>query len=467
MDFNMKKLASDAGIFFTRAVQFTEEKFGQAEKTELDAHFENLLARADSTKNWTEKILRQTEVLLQPNPSARVEEFLYEKLDRKVPSRVTNGELLAQYMAEAASELGPTTPYGKTLIKVAEAEKRLGAAERDFIHTASINFLTPLRNFLEGDWKTISKERRLLQNRRLDLDACKARLKKAKAAEAKATLWNDEVDKAEQELRVAQTEFDRQAEVTRLLLEGISSTHVNHLRCLHEFVESQTTYYAQCYRHMLDLQKQLGSSQGAIFPGTFVGTTEPASPPLSSTSPTTTAATMPVGPSGLAWPLLGRPLSAWKRWLLPPAAPGRPGCSTTTRRPTAVSWPCWLTSSSLSTACPAWTPTGSLAREATRRARSLSPTWNCSAKRASSWACPFWPGQERTGATPPLVSSVGDPAAQGGESYPTPSRPRASGCEGPQRLNDPGPSPSPASDLVPEPPQPACVPERPSLAGSC
>ncbi|XP_012495237.1 PREDICTED: endophilin-B2 isoform X3 [Propithecus coquereli] len=297
MDFNMKKLASDAGIFFTRAVQFTEEKFGQAEKTELDAHFENLLARADSTKNWTEKILRQTEVLLQPNPSARVEEFLYEKLDRKVPSRVTNGELLAQYMAEAASELGPTTPYGKTLIKVSEAEKRLGAAERDFIHTASVSFLTPLRNFLEGDWKTISKERRLLQNRRLDLDACKARLKRAKAAEAKATLWNDEVDKAEQELRVAQTEFDRQAEVTRLLLEGISSTHVNHLRCLHEFVKSQTTYYAQCYRHMLDLQKQLGSSQGAIFPGTFVGTTEPASPPLSSTSPTTTAATMPVVPS--------------------------------------------------------------------------------------------------------------------------------------------------------------------------
>ncbi|XP_036272140.1 endophilin-B2 isoform X10 [Pipistrellus kuhlii] len=333
MDFNMKKLASDAGIFFTRAVQFTEEKFGQAEKTELDANFENLLARADSTKNWTEKILRQTEVLLQPNPSARVEEFLYEKLDRKVPSRVTNGELLAQYMAEAASELGPTTPYGKTLIKVSEAEKRLGAAERDFIHAASINFLTPLRNFLEGDWKTISKERRLLQNRRLDLDVCKARLKKAKAAEAKAAcegdtvpdfqetrprnyilsasasaLWNDEVDKSEQELRVAQTEFDRQAEVTRLLLEGISSTHVNHLRCLHEFVESQTTYYAQCYRHMLDLQKQLGSS-------------------------------------------------------------------------------------SRSTACLAWTLTGSSAREATRRARSLSPIWNCSAKQPlPAPACPAWAG---------------------------------------------------------------------------
>ncbi|XP_014798473.1 PREDICTED: endophilin-B2 isoform X2 [Calidris pugnax] len=319
MDFNVKKLASDAGVFFSRAMQFTEEKLGQAEKTELDAHFENLLARADCTKNWTEKILRQTEVLLQPNPSARVEEFLYEKLDRKVPSRVTNGELLAQYMTEAANDFGPGTPYGKTLIKVGETQRRLGAAERDFIHSASLNFLTPLRNFLEGDWRTISKERRILQNRRLDLDACKARLKKAKAAEAKAAavpdfqetrprnyvlsasasaLWSDEVEKAEHELRLTQTEFDRQAEVTRLLLEGISSTHVNHLRCLHEFVESQTNYYAQCYQYMLELQKQLGSSKGEIFSGTFVGNTESTSPPAAATSPPAVgAATLPAVPT--------------------------------------------------------------------------------------------------------------------------------------------------------------------------
>ncbi|XP_017601019.1 PREDICTED: endophilin-B2 isoform X3 [Corvus brachyrhynchos] len=298
-------------------LQFTEEKLGQAEKTELDAHFENLLARADCTKNWTEKILRQTEVLLQPNPSARVEEFLYEKLDRKVPSRVTNGELLAQYMTEAANDFGPGTPYGKTLIKVGETQRRLGAAEREFIHSASINFLTPLRNFLEGDWRTISKERRILQNRRLDLDACKARLKKAKAAEAKAAcegdavpdfqetrprnyvlsasasaLWSDEVEKAEHELRLTQTEFDRQAEVTRLLLEGISSTHVNHLRCLHEFVESQTNYYAQCYQFMLDLQKQLGR-----FSGTFVGNAESASPAAATSPPAVAAATLPAVPT--------------------------------------------------------------------------------------------------------------------------------------------------------------------------
>uniref|UniRef100_A0A3B4DHU7 Endophilin-B1 n=1 Tax=Pygocentrus nattereri TaxID=42514 RepID=A0A3B4DHU7_PYGNA len=272
MDFSVKKLASDAGVFFSRAVQYTEEKLGQAEKTELDAHFEGLLARADCTKNWTEKIYRQTEVLLQPNPSARIEEFLYEKLDRKVPYRATNGEILGQYMLEAAKEFGPGTPYGSTLIQVGDCQRRLGGAEREFLQTSSISFLTPLRNFLEGDWRTITKERRLLENRRLDLDACKARLKKAKAAEAKAAVSSFVFPvlcffsqffsllfslSAEQELRVAQTEFDRQAEVTRLLLEGISSTHVNHLRCLHEFVEAQATYYSQCHHFMQELQKEL------------------------------------------------------------------------------------------------------------------------------------------------------------------------------------------------------------------
>ncbi|XP_038130464.1 endophilin-B2-like isoform X2 [Cyprinodon tularosa] len=287
MDFNVKKLASDAGVFFTRAVQFTEEKLGQAEKTELDPHLENLITKGDATKNWTEKILRQTEVLLQPNPSARIEEFIYDKLDRKLPSRTTNAELLGQHMLDAAKEFGAETPYGSTLITVGEYQKKLGGAEREFLHTSAVTFLSPLRNFLEGDWRTISKERRLLENRRLDLDICKARVKKAKQAEAKAAatpdfqetrprnyvlsasasaLLSEEVDKAEHELRVAQTEFDRQAEVTRLLLEGISSTHLNHLRCLQDFAEAQATYYAQCHHYMQDLQRELnrcGNSSGA------------------------------------------------------------------------------------------------------------------------------------------------------------------------------------------------------------
>uniref|UniRef100_A0A8C1ACU1 Endophilin-B1 n=1 Tax=Cyprinus carpio carpio TaxID=630221 RepID=A0A8C1ACU1_CYPCA len=305
MEFNVRRLAADAGTFLSRAVQFTEEKFGQAEKTELDAHLETLLSRVESTKHWTEKIMKQTEVLLQPNPNVRMEEFLYEMLDKKVPMRANNHELLGECMIDSGHEFGPGTAYGSTLIKCGETEKLLGSAEKEFIQSSAINFLTPFRNFIEGDFKTILKERKLLQNKRLDLDAAKNRLKKARVADARSALCAEEVQQAEIELRIAQSEFDRQAEITRLLLEGISSTHAHHLRCLNDFVDAQAAYYAQCYQYMVNLQKQLGS-QNAIFPSTFSNNNQPAGSSSASISVPTAqpAASLPAPPPSQASPAL-------------------------------------------------------------------------------------------------------------------------------------------------------------------
>ncbi|XP_016090936.1 endophilin-B1b isoform X4 [Sinocyclocheilus grahami] len=297
MEFNVRRLAADAGTFLSRAVQFTEEKFGQAEKTELDAHLDTLLSWAESTKHWTEKIMKQTEVLLQPNPNVRVEEFLYEMLDKKVPMRANNHELLGECMIDSGHEFGPGTAYGSALIKCGETEKLLGSAEKELIQSSAINFLTPFRNFIEGDFKTILKERKLLQNKRLDLDAAKNRLKKARVADARSA--------AETELRIAQSEFDRQAEITRLLLEGISSTHAHHLRCLNDFVDAQAIYYAQCYQYMVSLQKQLGS-ENAIFPSTFSNNNQQAGSSSASISVPTAqpAASLPAPPPSQASPAL-------------------------------------------------------------------------------------------------------------------------------------------------------------------
>lgn len=41
------------------------------------------------------------------------------------------------------------------MIKCGEAEKQIGGAGRELIQGAAINFLTPFKNFLEGDFKTI------------------------------------------------------------------------------------------------------------------------------------------------------------------------------------------------------------------------------------------------------------------------------------------------------------------------
>lgn len=287
MDFNVGRLAADAGSLFSRAVQYTEEILGQAERTELDAHLENLLNKAEATRQWTEKIMKQTEVVLQPNPNIRLEEFLYKALEKMPTVRPNNLELLGQCMVDAGHEFGPGTPYGTALIRCGEAEKQLGLAERESVQSASINFITPLNDFIEGDSKTIIRESKVLQSKRLDLDAAKSRLKRAKEADARSAslnstpplgeeyvahfsymlsflhvkwmkMWTEEVSQAETEVLLSQTEFDRQAEITRLLLEGLSNTHTHHLRCLTDFVDTQTNYYAQCHHSMVNLKKQMG-----------------------------------------------------------------------------------------------------------------------------------------------------------------------------------------------------------------
>lgn len=277
MDFNLKKIASDASGFFSRAKQLTEETFLNAEKTELDAHFESLLQRADMTEIHTRRLLSAMESYLQPNPALRVEGIFYEKLDLrketnrlsnldmrkegnrpttiemlKANMRLNNLELLAQAMNGAGNEFGAGTPYGSALLKMAQAEFRIAAAERDFINGCASNTLLPIRRFIEGDMKTIQRERKVLHTKRLDLDAAKSRLRKAKSVEAQGN--------AEADLRVAQAEFDKQAEITKLLLEGIQTAHNNQLKCLRDFVESQMSFYAQSHQHMADLLRELSGA---------------------------------------------------------------------------------------------------------------------------------------------------------------------------------------------------------------
>ncbi|KAF5269332.1 hypothetical protein FQR65_LT02634 [Abscondita terminalis] len=251
MDFNVKKIVKDAGAAISRVVQYTEEKLGTSEKTELDGHFENLWNRADITKTCTEKIVRNTEAILVPNPGNRIEDFIFDKIEKKRPSRLSNLEYLGLDMIEAGNEFGPGTAYGSALIKVGQAEQKLGQTERDFIGSAGLCYTQPLQKFLEGEMKTIIKEKGLLEIKRLDLDACKNRVRKARSLLGTQT--------AERDLRIAQSEFDRQAEITKLLLEGIGSSHAAHLRYLYQFVETQAKYYAQCQSTMVELQQELAS----------------------------------------------------------------------------------------------------------------------------------------------------------------------------------------------------------------
>uniref|UniRef100_A0A3P9P5Q2 Endophilin-B1-like n=1 Tax=Poecilia reticulata TaxID=8081 RepID=A0A3P9P5Q2_POERE len=269
---DLTRLAVDAGQFINRAVQYTGESLGQADKTGLDPGLEGLLAQADATKTWTDSIISQTEVLLQPSLGARLEDRLYEHLEWSAPPRPRAHELLGDQMTQAGLEVGSNTPYGTALIRFGEAQKQLGEAERKFAECTNIHFLTPLKSFTEGEYRAIQNERKMLVNKRLDLDVAKTRLRKAHEADREARPDKKKMKhksctmpsngsclcaKAEMELRICQSLFDRQSEITRRALEGISSTHIDHMRSLADFVDGQASFFAQGNQHAQELQRQM------------------------------------------------------------------------------------------------------------------------------------------------------------------------------------------------------------------
>uniref|UniRef100_A0A3Q2EE10 Endophilin-B1-like n=1 Tax=Cyprinodon variegatus TaxID=28743 RepID=A0A3Q2EE10_CYPVA len=259
---DLTRLAVDAGQFINRAVQYTGEILGHTGRTELDPELETLLARADATKTWTDSIISQTEVLLQPSLGARLEDRLYEHLEWNAPTRPRAHEVLGEQMTQAGLEIGSNTPYGTALLRCGETQKQLGEAERKFAECTNIHFLTPLKSFTEGEYKVIQSERKMLLNKRLDLDIAKTRLRKAHEADREARvsggfIWAQEISQAEMELRICQSLFDRQSEIMSRSLAGIGNTHTNHMRSLTDFVDGQAAFFAQCNQHAQELQSQL------------------------------------------------------------------------------------------------------------------------------------------------------------------------------------------------------------------
>ncbi|XP_046920420.2 SH3 domain containing GRB2 like, endophilin-B isoform X2 [Dermatophagoides farinae] len=259
MDFStksLKNLVSDVTTVFTRAKQYAEETIGTAERTELDSEYEQLAERADCYRQWTERIVSKLEAVIQPNPNMRYGEMLIERtmgsnteLIKSRDNRLRNLDYLGNDMIDAGIAFGPSTLYGSALVKVGKHQTELGQAEKDFVQNAYRTIIIPLRKFLDEDMKTIAKERKVLETKRLDLDVAKNRLRKAKS--------QDSQNNAERDLKHCQEEFDRQIEITKLLLEGITSAQANHVRCLNDFAQCQIEYYHQCFRHMANLQREI------------------------------------------------------------------------------------------------------------------------------------------------------------------------------------------------------------------
>ncbi|CAF3014198.1 unnamed protein product [Rotaria socialis] len=257
MNFNLKA----AGTLLSRAKQFTEEKLGQAtDRTEYDDNFDHLLLDADRAKAWTERLISNVSIFLQPNPNERLEDFILTKFDQKT-NKQNIVEQLGQCMVEAGNDFGSSTQYGSTLIKCGQTHQKLGHIYKDFIQSSVMGYMQPLKSFLEGEMKSITKERRTLEMRRLDLDAARSKQKKSKMLSRNNNTPVAMADSSDADVRHAQAEFERQYHITRLTLDGLPNAQNHHLSCLFDLIESELQYHQKSVQILEEFHKKIGLSK--------------------------------------------------------------------------------------------------------------------------------------------------------------------------------------------------------------
>lgn len=265
-DVSEVNIQDEATTVFSRAKQFTEEKLGRTERTEYDLDFQELEKKTDLTRSYTEKIKNNTAAVIVPNPAVRAEIMFNDnvpmnKLGLK-REQMTNHEYLGADMIEAGNEFGPDTQYGSALIRVGQAEKRLGELEKEYIKSTNEGLIMPLTSFLDDEMKNVMKERKVLENKRLDLDACKSKVKKSRKDimeqrpddpyDARAALHQ-----AEDELQQCQVEFTNQVEVAQKSMKALSHIQEDHLKHLTAFIQAQEEYYANGHKVMQELYRDL------------------------------------------------------------------------------------------------------------------------------------------------------------------------------------------------------------------
>jgi len=259
-------IQDEATTVFSRAKQFTEEKLGRTERTEYELDYQELEKKTDLTKSYTEKIKNNTAAVIVPNPAVRAEIMFNDnvpmnKLGLK-REQLTNHEYLGSDMIEAGNEFGPDTQYGSALIRVGQAEKRLGELEKEYIKSTNEGLIIPLTSFLDGEMRDVTKERKVLENKRLDLDASKSKVKKSRK-EIMEQRADDHYDaraalhQAEDELQQCQVDFANQVEVAQTRMTELSHIQVDHLQHLTAFVQAQEEYYANGHKVMQELYKDL------------------------------------------------------------------------------------------------------------------------------------------------------------------------------------------------------------------
>jgi len=253
---SLKDMAGTVGSMsikgFDRAKQFSQEKMGNAVKTELDQDFIALSARVEETRSCVSKTSTAARNFLQPNAAARLEDMFNETVTGKgsnIDKRQTYSELMGHIMKTSGQQIGDSIKCGPSFVEVGETFQKLGMLEREYIRDVYNNFFKPFSNHLQVEYSNITAEKRRLDLARLDLDAAKSKVRGARTPEA--------MQQNEQKVRECQAAFDRQYEQTKILLTEADRKSDEFTCHLEEFIRSQMNYHEQAHKMLSETHANL------------------------------------------------------------------------------------------------------------------------------------------------------------------------------------------------------------------
>jgi endophilin-B len=236
---------------FNRAKQMAAENISGV-KTEYDEDLKQLFVQLTKTKTWSEKFISKAEDVIQPNPALRAENVFNDAFDIKKPEAMTVTESLGMALENGAAELAGDDRYEQHLKLMGLAERHLGGAQRKFAREIQDRYVAPFKLYLHNEVAEALKEKKSLDNKRLDLDVAK---NKAKAAKKPA-----EVETANKELMAAEEDFQRQVDYVKVLFKKAIDAHrVKHADWLMEFQEAQSQLFKESTTIMEELTQQLNA----------------------------------------------------------------------------------------------------------------------------------------------------------------------------------------------------------------
>jgi len=242
-----RQFAHFVKVGYNRARQVTGEKLGTVQRTDYDREFQDLCNRVDKHSFWASMLTSKVELVLQPNPAYRFEDFVTEKIGNEREIRHTYTEQLGICMLNAGSDMS-ASDYGQALLIMGDYENRIGESEHKMIKSAFYKFVKPFMDAAGAEGK-INTERRTLTALRLDLDAAKNRVRAAKTA--------DEMKELEQFVDEAQKKFDEQYELTREILEDRDQKNAEMVVHLEDLTTVQVDYFKEAYDLAVEMQQKV------------------------------------------------------------------------------------------------------------------------------------------------------------------------------------------------------------------